>query len=329
LLINELAIVEKIKAPIKEDLIRFDKVFRDAMRSRIPLLDKVTRYIVKSKGKQMRPMFVMLSAQIAGGINESTYRAATLIELLHTATLVHDDVVDDSNERRGFFSINALWKNKIAVLVGDYLLSQGMLLALNNNDFELLKIVSQAVKEMSEGELLQIEKARRLDVEESVYFEIIHKKTASLIASCCAVGAASAGADAKMIERMHTFGTHVGVAFQIKDDIFDFEDSRIIGKPTGIDIKERKMTLPLIYLLNHSTNAEKRTIINTVKNDHDNPHKVKLLVEKVRKSGGIEYATQKMKDYIQKAQDQLDGLPDSSSLESLKMLVDYSINRKK
>jgi len=321
--------VDLIKAPIKDDLKRFEKVFRDAMRSRIPLLDKVTNYITRSKGKQMRPMFVLLSASIAGQINESTYRAATLIELLHTATLVHDDVVDDSNERRGFFSINALWKNKIAVLVGDYLLSQGMMLSLENNDFELLRIVSQAVKEMSEGELLQIEKARRLDVEESVYFDIIQKKTASLIASCCAVGAASTGADSEMINKMKIFGTYVGIAFQIKDDIFDFEDSRQIGKPTGIDIKERKMTLPLIYLLNNSSKSDKRAIINLVKNHHDNPRKVKEVVEMVRSSGGIEYATQKMQENIDLALRQLEDLPPSESLNALRLLVDYSIHRKK
>lgn len=326
---TDMSEVDLIKAPIKDDLKRFEKVFRDAMRSRIPLLDKVTNYITRSKGKQMRPMFVLLSASIAGQINESTYRAATLIELLHTATLVHDDVVDDSNERRGFFSINALWKNKIAVLVGDYLLSQGMMLSLENNDFELLRIVSQAVKEMSEGELLQIEKARRLDVEESVYFDIIQKKTASLIASCCAVGAASTGADSEMINKMKIFGTYVGIAFQIKDDIFDFEDSRQIGKPTGIDIKERKMTLPLIYLLNNSSKSDKRTIINLVKNHHDNPRKVKEVVEMVRGSGGIEYATQKMQENIDLALRQLDDLPASESLDALRLLVDYSIHRKK
>ncbi len=324
-----MAEIDLIKEPIKEDLKRFEKVFRDAMRSRIPLLDKVTQYITRTKGKQMRPMFVLLSAAITGQINESTYRAATLIELLHTATLVHDDVVDDSNERRGFFSINALWKNKIAVLVGDYLLSQGMMLSLENNDFELLRIVSGAVKEMSEGELLQIEKARRLDVEEKVYFEIIEKKTASLIASCCAVGAASAGAEQDVIEKMKQFGICVGIAFQIKDDIFDFEDSRSIGKPTGIDIKERKMTLPLIYLLNKSSRSEKRMIINLVKNHHDNPKKVRELVEMVRQSGGMEYAAAKMQDYITQALDILNTLPAGKPTEAMKRLVDYSINREK
>lgn len=321
--------LDKIKKPIAPELAHFEQVFRSAMRSRIPLLDKVTRYIVKTKGKQMRPMFVMLSASIAGDINASTHRAATLIELLHTATLVHDDVVDDSNERRGFFSINALWKNKIAVLVGDYLLSQGMLLALQNNDFRLLQIVSEAVKEMSEGELLQIEKARHLDIEEQVYFDIIQKKTASLIASCCAVGAASAGADEEMISRMRRFGTNVGIAFQIKDDIFDFEDSRQIGKPTGIDIKERKMTLPLIYLLNNSNSSTKQKIIKLVKNHHDKPERVKWLVEMVRESGGMEYAAEKMDSYILKAHQEIEDLSPSPQLTALKQLVDYSIKRKK
>jgi len=320
--------LEQIKKPVAAELENFDVVFREAMRSRIPLLDKVTAYIMKTKGKQMRPLFVLLSAKISGDINDSTYRAATLIELLHTATLVHDDVVDDSNERRGFFSINALWKNKIAVLVGDYLLSQGMLLSLNNNDFQLLKIVSDAVKEMSEGELLQIEKARRLDVKEDIYFDIIQKKTASLIASCCAVGAASAGADEDVIGRMKSFGTNVGIAFQIKDDIFDFEDSRQIGKPTGIDIKERKMTLPLIYLLNNSSWIEKRKIINLVKNHNNNPQKVKILIQQVRQSGGIEYAESQMEKYIQAAHHDLSYFPESESLVALKQLVDFTIKRR-
>lgn len=321
--------LNSIKKPIQDDLLAFDKVFKVAMRSKVPLLDKVTGYIVKTKGKQMRPMFVMLAAKIAGGTNESTYRAATLIELLHTATLVHDDVVDDSNQRRGFFSINALWKNKIAVLVGDYLLSRGMLLALENNDFELLKIVSNAVKEMSEGELLQIEKARKLDIEETVYFEIISKKTASLIASCCAVGAASSGADVKIIDLMRDFGLNVGIAFQIKDDIFDYQQVGTAGKPTGIDIKERKMTLPLIYLLNQSGWADKRKIINIVKNHNHSPEKVAQVMAMVRESGGIQYATNLMESYRNKAIDLLNGFPASESVEALKQLVDYTISRKK
>jgi octaprenyl-diphosphate synthase len=321
--------LKSIKSPIKGDLQQFEQVFKQVMKSHIPLLDKVTRYIVKTKGKQMRPMFVLLSAKISGGINESTYRAATLIELLHTATLVHDDVVDDSNERRGFFSINALWKNKIAVLVGDFLLSRGLLLSLDNNDFELLKIVSNAVKEMSEGELLQIEKARRLDIKEPIYLEIIQKKTASLIASCCAVGAASAGADKAMIDRMHDFGVNTGIAFQIKDDIFDYEFSRTAGKPTGIDIKERKMTLPLIYTLNNVDSSEKRRLINIVKNHNENPEKVAQVIAQVKQSGGIDYATRMMKTYVDKALELLEGLPPSESLDALRDLVHFTIARQK
>ncbi len=321
--------LKSIQTPIAQELQQFEQVFRQVMKSNIGLLDKVTRYIVKTKGKQMRPMFVLLSAKISGQINDSSFRAATLIELLHTATLVHDDVVDDSNERRGFFSINALWKNKIAVLVGDFLLSRGLLLSLDNNDFELLKIVSNAVKEMSEGELLQIEKARRMDIQEPVYFEIIEKKTASLIASCCAVGAASAGADTEMIDRMRAFGVYTGIAFQIKDDIFDYEKSRNAGKPTGIDIKERKMTLPLIFTLNNVSPAEKRKLINLVKNHNDNPEKVAIVIEKVHQTGGIDYAAEMMRSYVDKALGMLDGLPESESLASLRALVHYTIDRKK
>lgn len=324
-----MAELDKIKQPIENQLDHFEKVFKESMRSRMPLLDQVTRYIVRSKGKQMRPMFVFLSASITGQIQDSTYRAATLIELLHTATLVHDDVVDDSNERRGFFSINALWKNKIAVLVGDYLLSRGLLLALDNNDFELLKIVSNAVREMSEGELLQIEKARRMDIEESVYFDIIRKKTASLIASCCAVGAASAGADHEMIERMHAFGIDVGIAFQIKDDIFDYQKSAKTGKPSGIDIKERKMTLPLIYMLNQANVIEKRRIIRMVKRHGTEADRVEKLMQRVHEAGGIAYAEQQMEKYIRSAHARLEGLPDSPSLNAMHQLVDYVISRKK
>lgn len=320
--------IDLIRAPIKKELKTFEKVFNASMRSAAPLLDKVMQYIVRTKGKKLRPMFVLLTANINGGIKESTYRAASLIELLHTATLVHDDVVDDSNQRRGFFSVNALWKNKIAVLAGDYLLSRGMLLAVENNDFQLLRIVSNAVREMSEGELLQIEKARRLDVQEDVYFEIIRKKTASLIAGCCAVGAASAGADDDAIARMNHFGTLVGTAFQIKDDILDFQDSAVTGKPSGIDIKERKMTLPLIYLLNRSNRIEKRLIINLVKNHNNEPDKVHQLMMKVRDSGGLDYAAQKMDELIQEAMAQLDPYPESESLNALRALVDYSIKRK-
>ena len=319
----------EIKRPIQSHLEVFEKKFRDSMKSSVPLLDIITRYIIKRKGKQMRPMFVFLSAGICGKINESTYTAASLIELLHTATLVHDDVVDDSNKRRGFFSINALWKNKIAVLVGDYLLSRGLLLSLDNNEFDLLKIVSNATREMSEGELLQIEKARKLDIKEDIYFKIIRKKTASLIASCCASGASSVGSDKDTIEKMKQFGENVGIAFQIKDDLFDYETSNSTGKPNGIDIKEQKMTLPLIYLLNNSGYVEKRKIINIVKNHNNNPEKVAAVINKVNQSGGIEYARSKMKAYHDNALQILDEFPDSESKTSLKKLVDFTIERKK
>lgn len=307
----------------------FEIKFKQSMKSSVPLLDKITNYIVKRKGKQIRPMFVFLSAQSAGTINDSSYRAASLIELLHTATLVHDDVVDDSNERRGFFSVNALWKNKIAVLIGDFLLSSGLLLSLDNNDFHLLKIVSTAVREMSEGELLQIEKARKLDISEEIYFEIITKKTAALIAACCAAGVASVTTDEKIINQFKEFGINTGIAFQIKDDLFDFGDDTSIGKPTGIDIKEKKMTLPLIYALSNSTWLEKRRIINIVKNHNDNPKKVAEVIEFVIQKGGIQYAETVMHQYKDKALAQLASVPDSSSKQSLIQLVNYSIERKK
>jgi octaprenyl-diphosphate synthase len=318
-----------IKQPINENIDIFEKKFRKSMQSSVPLLDIITRYILKRKGKQIRPMFVFLSAKICGELNEKTYRAASLIELLHTATLVHDDVVDDSNERRGFFSINALWKNKIAVLVGDFLLSRGLLLAVENNDFDLLKIVSNAVKEMSEGELLQIEKARNLDIKEEIYYEIIRKKTASLIAYCCACGAASTGISEANIKKMHQFGEYVGIAFQIKDDLFDYEKSRETGKPNGIDIKEQKMTLPLIFMLNNIDYLEKRKAIRVVKNYHNNPQKVAELISKVNKSGGIEYAKNKMEEYKNKALTILSEMPDSEAKVSMKQLVLYTIDRKK
>ncbi len=319
----------EIKRPIQSHLTVFEKKFRDSMKSSVPLLNIITRYIVKRKGKQMRPMFVFLSANLVGNVNDSTFTAASLIELLHTATLVHDDVVDDSNKRRGFFSINALWKNKIAVLVGDYLLSRGLLLSLEHEEFDLLKIVSNATKEMSEGELLQIEKARKLDIEEDIYFEIIRKKTASLIASCCAAGASSVKAEKGDIEKMRLFGELTGIAFQIKDDLFDYEKTNATGKPAGIDIKEQKMTLPLIYLLNNSSFLEKRRIINIVKKHNNNPEKVSLVNDKVNKSGGIEYAKEKMKTYHNQALQILDGFPDSPSKTSLEQLVSFTIERKK
>lgn len=298
------------------------------MKSDVRLLDQIMNYIIRRKGKQLRPMFVFLSAGVSGTIGDSTYRGAALIELLHTATLVHDDVVDDSNYRRGFFSVNALWKNKIAVLVGDYLLSRGLLLSVDNGDFDLLKIVSRAVRELSEGELLQIEKARRLDIDEEVYYEIIRQKTASLIASCCAVGASSVQAAPEVVDRMHTFGEKVGIAFQIKDDLFDYGDAEV-GKPLGIDIKEKKMTLPLIYALNKSTWLEKRRIINIIRNESHKPRKVAEVISYVKDSGGIEYAQQVMHRYVAEANELLKTFPPSEYRDSLEQLVQYTIERTK
>jgi len=321
--------LEEIKQPVQENLKEFEKKFRAAMKSPVPLLETVTSYLYRRKGKQMRPMFVFLTAKACGEITEATYRAASMIELLHTATLVHDDVVDDSNERRGFFSINALWKNKIAVLVGDYLLSKGLLLSLEGNDHQLLKIVSGAVREISEGELLQIEKARRLDISEEVYFEIIRKKTASLISACCACGATSVGASEEMISKMRQLGEYVGIAFQIKDDLFDFESGNRTGKPNGIDIKEQKMTLPLIHMLSQLNSGEKRHTIRTIKKYHDDPVKVAEIINQVNNSGGISYARGKMLDYRQKALDLLGTMPATEARTSLEQLVIYTTERNK
>lgn len=321
--------LDKIKAPIAKEMEEFELKFRDSMKSHVPLLEKITYYIVKRKGKQIRPMFVFLSAGICGGVKENTFRAASMIELLHTATLVHDDVVDDSNERRGFFSVNALWKNKIAVLVGDYLLSKGLLLAVDHGEFDLLKIVSDSVREMSEGELLQIEKARRLDIQEHIYFDIIRQKTATLIASCCASGASSAGADPGKVALMKQIGEDVGIAFQIKDDLFDYESSSAIGKPTGIDIKERKMTLPLIHTLATVDNQTRRRIINIVKNHNNNPAKVEEVIQIVREGKGIAYSEEKMIAYKNKALKALQTFPDSEFRDSFQNLVEFTVSRKK
>ena len=319
----------KIKAPIQEEMDTFETHFRDSMKSQVALLDKITHYIIKRKGKQMRPMFVFLSAKLFGETNEKSYTAASLIELLHTATLVHDDVVDESYQRRGFFSINALWKNKIAVLVGDYLLSKGLLLSVDNNGFDLLRIVSDSVRKMSEGELLQIEKARRLDIEEHVYFDIITKKTATLIASCCATGAASVGQTKEVVDQMHEFGELTGIAFQIKDDLFDYGNYSDIGKPVGIDIKEKKMTLPLIYALNKTSKSERRRIIQIIKNHSENSEKVQEVIKFVLGSGGIDYATQKMIEYRDRAIEILHTFPDNSARQSLEELVMYTTERVK
>ncbi len=298
------------------------------MQSNVPLLDIITQYLYKQKGKQMRPMFVFFSAGLCGTINESTYRGASLVELLHTASLVHDDVVDDANERRGFFSVNALWKNKVAVLVGDFLLARGLLLSVNNNELKLLKIVSHAVEQMSEGELLQIEKARKLDIKEDIYYEIIRKKTASLMASCCASGACSVGADDATVEKMRLFGEKVGLAFQIKDDLFDFGFDDV-GKPVGNDIKEKKMTLPLIYALSQTSTAQKRNIINLVKNHNENPDKVAEVIRFVRQSGGLEYATEKMLQFKQEAFELLNDFPDNEYKKGLQNLVTFTTERNK
>jgi octaprenyl-diphosphate synthase len=318
--------LDDIKAPIAREMEEFEPKFRASMKTKVLLLDKIMSYIVKRKGKQMRPMFVFLSAGTCGQIRESTFRGASLIELLHTATLVHDDVVDEANYRRGFFSVNALWKNKIAVLVGDFLLSRGLILSVENKEFNLLTIVTEAVKEMSEGELLQMEKSRRLDIDEATYFEIIRKKTASLIASCCAVGASSTGASDDVVAKMKAFGEKIGMAFQIKDDLFDYGEIEI-GKPVGIDIKEKKMTLPLIYALSKSSWLEKRKIISIVKNDSDKPKKVKEVIEYVKKSGGIEYAIQVMNRYHAEAVEILNTFPDSNYKTSLFQLVQFTIDR--
>lgn len=320
--------LDRIKLPIKEELRAFESHFRDSMRSHVALLDKIMYYIVQRKGKQIRPIFVFLSAKALGPIHENTYDAASMIELLHTATLVHDDVVDDSLERRGFFSINALWKNKIAVLVGDYLLSKGLLLAINNERFQLLKVVSKAVKEMSEGELMQIEKARKLDIKESIYFEIIRQKTASLISAACEAGALSVGASQFQSEQMRQFGEKVGIAFQIKDDLFDY-GVQDIGKPLGIDIKEKKMTLPLIYALQQSSNTQKKHIINLIKNHSNETSKVREVIEWVNNSGGIDYAKEKMNAFCAEARNILFQVANNDATASLSLLIDYVTTREK
>lgn len=308
----------------------FEKKFSLFMSSRVALLNKITHFIVNRKGKQMRPMFVFLVAKMVsdGEVNDRVYRGASVIELIHTATLVHDDVVDDSNRRRGFFSLNALWKNKIAVLVGDYLLSKGLLLSIDNEDFDLLKIISVAVREMSEGELLQIEKARQLDITEDVYYNIIRQKTATLIAACCSMGAAAVLPNSEHVEKMRKFGELIGMAFQIKDDLFDYGE-RKIGKPTGIDIKEQKMTLPLIYVLNNANSKDKRWLINSVKNHNRDKKRVREVIEFVKKNNGLEYAKEKMYVYQKEALDILDTYPESVFKSSLHTMVDYVIEREK
>jgi octaprenyl-diphosphate synthase len=319
--------LDDIKRPVAREMDEFEHKFRSSMKTKVLLLDKIMDYIVKRKGKQMRPLFVFLSAGACGKITESTFRGASLIELLHTASLVHDDVVDDSNYRRGFFSVNALWKNKIAVLVGDFLLSRGLILSVEHKDYHLLEIVTHAVRQMSEGELQQMEKARHLDISEEIYYEVIRQKTASLISSCCSVGASSSGANGTIVESMQKFGEHVGMAFQIKDDLFDYGEDEI-GKPVGIDIKEKKMTLPLIYSLSKASWLEKRRVISIVKNSSEDSKKVKEVISFVKNSGGIEYARKAMERYYQQALDLLKPLPESEYKTSLTQLVRFTIDRK-
>ena len=321
--------IKDIKKPIVDEMNLFENKFKKSLKTTVPLLDKIMHYIIKRKGKQMRPMFVFLCAKLFGETKESAYTAASLIELLHTATLVHDDVIDESNFRRGVFSINALWKNKISVLVGDFLLSRGLLLAVEKNEFELLKIVSHAVKDMSEGELLQIEKTRKLNITEEVYYEIIRKKTAALISACCAAGASSSQTSSENISQMKIFGEKVGIAFQIKDDLFDYTQSPLIGKPTGLDIREKKMTLPLIHTLNQVNKKEKSFIINTIKNDSKNSKKVEQIINLVKENKGLEFAENKMNEYYSESIKILEKFDDNEAKDSLKKLVEFVVKRKK
>ncbi|WP_332021612.1 polyprenyl synthetase family protein [Kaistella sp.] len=320
--------IEEIKKPISGEMKLFEQKFYESMQSNVPLLDKVTRFIVTTKGKQMRPMFVFLCAKLVGEVNEKTFRGASMIELIHTATLVHDDVVDESFKRRNFFSINALWKNKIAVLVGDYLLSKAVLLSTDHKDFDLLAVISRTIREMAEGELLQLEKARKLDITEEVYYEIIRQKTATLIAACCEIGVVSNNVDEMMAKKMMEFGTLTGMAFQIKDDLFDYLTSNIIGKPVGIDIKEQKMTLPLIHTLKTASETDRKHYFNTIKRYNNDTKRVKELIAFVKSSGGLDYAISVMKDYQQRAKNILNDFPDSEAKHSLNLMLDYVIERK-
>lgn len=321
--------IEKIKAPIKQELKKFNDYFKSSVKSTVPLLNIITNYVLRRKGKQMRPLFVLLSAKMLGEINESSYTAASLIELLHTATLIHDDVVDESYERRGFFSINALWKSKVAVLVGDYFLSKGLLLALKNKEFEILQIVSDSVKEISEGELYQIQKSRKLNINEEEYFEIIRKKTATLISACTATGAKSVNCDDHTLQQMKIFGEYTGIAFQIRDDLFDYQNNGLVGKPMGNDIKEKKLTLPLIYSLDKASGSKKRQILRLISKHGKKPDKLTEIIQFVNDHGGIEYSVSKMNHYKELALESIVDLPQSEAKTALIDLVNYSINRKK
>jgi len=324
-----MSLLDKIQKPIELEMKSFVPYFKESMKSKVPLLSIITNYILRGKGKQMRPMFVFLSAKLCGEITKSTYNAAVMIEMLHTATLIHDDVVDNSDERRGFFSVKALWRSKIAVLVGDYMLGKGMLLAVENEEYSLLKIISNAVREMSEGELLQIEKARRLDIDESIYFEIIRKKTAVLIASCTEIGAKSVNASNEQVEKMRLFGEYVGIAFQIRDDIFDYQKTNVIGKPTGNDIQEKKMTLPIIYAINNAPLSEKRQVLRAINNYKKDSKTVENIIKFVVEKGGIDYAQKVMLAYHAKAMDILATFADSQAKTSLVELLNYTVSRKK
>ena len=321
--------IKKIKEPIKEEMKVFEKKFKTSMMSEISLLNRITFFIVKRKGKQIRPMFVLLVAKLLGNekVNERSYRGAALIELIHTATLVHDDIVDDSYKRRGFFSINTLWKNKIAVLVGDYLFSKGLLLSVDNKDFDLLKIISKVVKEMSEGELLQLEKSRDFEITENIYYEIIRKKTAVLIASCCSIGATSVMSSQSDIDKIYEFGELLGMIFQIKDDLFDYTN-KMIGKPTGIDLREKKITLPLIYTINNVDRKEKKWIINSIKNHNKEKKIINKIIKKVINAGGLEFSLKKINSFKEKALNILYTFPKSKYRDSLELLINYIINRK-
>lgn len=320
--------VDLIKRPIDREMKLFEEKFYASMRSNVSLLDKVTKFIVTTKGKQMRPMFVFLCAKLVGEVSDKTYRGASMIELIHTATLVHDDVVDESFKRRNFFSINALWKNKIAVLVGDYLLSKSVLLSTDHQDYDLLAVIARTIREMSEGELLQLEKARKLDITEEVYYEIIRMKTATLIAACCEIGVLSNNADLLMAKKMQEFGIYTGMAFQIKDDLFDYLSKNVIGKPVGIDIKEQKMTLPLIYALRTATEKDQKYYFKSIKNYNNDSKRVKELIEYVKSSGGMDYAIEKMKGFQAKARNILEEFPESEAKYALGLMLDYVIERK-
>ena len=320
-------ILEEIKNPIRQEMKLFEKKFQESMRSEVFLLDKITQFILKTKGKQIRPIFVFLCAKLVGEITEKTYRGASMIELIHTATLVHDDVADESFKRRGFFSINALWKNKIAVLVGDYLLSKSVIISTENQDFDILAVISKTIREMSEGELLQLEKSRKLDITEDVYYEVIRKKTATLIAACCEVGVISNNVNVELAQKIRDFGTYTGIAFQIKDDLFDYLKKNATGKPVGIDIKEKKLTLPLIYAMNSVKKDKRKYYFNIVKNHSHETGKVNELMEFVKKSGGISYAEKVMLNYQKKALEILDDFPDNEAKKSLQLMLNYIIKR--